>query len=187
MTRHPSRRRPAEDEGDRDLRPPVPTDLTQEGCPREAFTRLLQFVASHGWRHLDHGQCRDFFLTHNGHIYDVTSPGPWSQYRKTRPEQTQRKFVQAFNARIQVLEHAGEHSGDSRAAGERLPQDLMLLCDYQRYRASNPSASIQAERGRQHGRSIERSVVGAQPPLGPDNNELRTQTSANNIRAGPSS
>jgi hypothetical protein len=89
---------------------------------------------------------------------------------------------------LSLLTNAGTHSIDQGGAGENpLPEDLQILQWYLQWQSLHPTSTVQAEHTRALNRGIEHSLIGAMPPLGPNNQQLRTQTSPNNVQLGASS
>ena len=169
-----------------DTRPILPSDLSVEGPPRQAFIRILLYIetAQDSWGAISYSRRTSFFREHNDRLYDRLTHGPWSTFRKASAQVSQRKFSAALERRKLVLRE-GSHSPDSGAAGEELPEDLVLIQRYLAWLENNPSTSARAEQRRGEHRAVERSLIGQQPPLGPAGQPLRTQTSGNNVAALP--
>ena len=93
---------------------------------------------------------------------------------KTHTTGSETKFAKASRERQKLL-LPGAHSAEGGEAGEELPPDVIFIQEFLEHQeVAQPSA--QAKQGCQDRRTIERSFIGQQPPLGEPSTELRTQS-----------
>lgn len=89
-----------------------------------------------------------------------------------------REIEAEFRSNYQNQGHSTDQSG---RAGESVPECVPYLLRLQQSNQNRPSRNQREEHTRQQNRDIERSLVGAQPPLGPNNADLRNETSRSRI------
>ena len=168
---------------------PIPRDLLLPEN-RSIFVDVLNYIKAWGWQNfinLGGSPMLAFFAQHNDALHDPLS-GPLKEFRKVSADTTGRKFRAALAKAKTELDQRNAHSSDDGAAGEDLPQYLILVQEYKNVLDSQPSSSSAVEAGRQQRRQVEEEIVGRQPPLGPNNSTVaRSQTSSNNTTAGVSS